>query len=338
MFINKRARGKDEYYYIEHSYRLDGKVKKISFYMQKNKPFNLSEFVKLNEKAINKITNEKVELYKKKYKQSSFFNYPNILENIEKIRTTFHILFTQLDKKSQDEIIDEYLRKSITSSMEMEGGTITYEVALEIDKSTLKEIPLKVNPLDIDLYKNIKKAYNHIEKTRIRRASAIAKIHGEMYNDIYGFAGNFKKQYSTFGLFEKAKTSLPKNVVKDLNNALDNYTKNKKGIYPFEAILKFHIEYQAVHPFKDGNSRLGRLLITHDLIKNGYPPPILKAKDSNNYRKYLVESINNKHTNNFYKLYYEKYKSTWQKFFSPILKEKIEKSIIFKEQHKVSKK
>jgi len=48
-------------------------------------------------------------------------------------------------------------------------------------------------------------------------------------------------------------------------------------------LARFHIEFEGIHPFIDGNGRTGRLLMNLDLIRNGFPPINVKFTDRKRY-------------------------------------------------------
>jgi Fic family protein len=60
-------------------------------------------------------------------------------------------------------------------------------------------------------------------------------------------------------------------VPKDIKNLLSWYTKNKKNLHPIVVAAYFHIGFEIIHPFVDGNGRVGRLLMNFILHQNGYP-------------------------------------------------------------------
>lgn len=332
MFINKRKINGKEYTYVDHSYRIGSKVKKVILYSPKKEESYINKFIIINSKAIDKIVDDRIIFFKKKYKINKFFLYGDVLEKIEKIRLNFNIIFSQLSEKDKKDIMQIYLRTFFVNSLEMEGGTVSYQVAEKLDNKKLRKKPDDVKQSDIILYNNIHKAYEFVNNLNIRSANDFRKIHKIMYQGVYDFAGRYRKTDVTFGVTEDAYTTNYKNIIPELKEKINIFKKNKRIIFSFENILRFHVNYQRVHPFIDGNSRLGRLILLIQLFKLGYPAPVLKKENSHSYRSSLVRAINKKDYTSFFKLNYNIYKRTWNKFFVKILNEKIKnsKKIIFK--------
>jgi len=80
--------------------------------------------------------------------------------------------------------------------------------------------------------------------------------------------------------------SSPKNIDQDLNNLLYRYDRELN----LNDIADFHIAFELIHPFADGNGRVGRLLMTYQAIKNNYIPPLIL----NDNRLDYLESLGDK--------------------------------------------
>ena len=68
-----------------------------------------------------------------------------------------------------------------------------------------------------------------------------------------------------------------------LTELLAENEERKKTMHPIERIARFHLEFEGIHPFIDGNGRTGRLILNLELIRNGYPAINVKFADRKRY-------------------------------------------------------
>jgi Fic family protein len=68
-----------------------------------------------------------------------------------------------------------------------------------------------------------------------------------------------------------------------MNGLIKNNEQNKKVMHPIERIARFHLDFEGIHLFIDGNGRTGRLVLNLDLMQNGCPPINVKFPDRRKY-------------------------------------------------------
>ena len=83
------------------------------------------------------------------------------------------------------------------------------------------------------------------------------------------------------------KLSHPHMISNDIENLLYRFKSNNMNL---EDIAEFHIFFERIHPFADGNGRVGRLLMAYQAIQNNIVPPLIKNENRDEYLK----AINNK--------------------------------------------
>ena len=104
--------------------------------------------------------------------------------------------------------------------------------------------------------------------------------------------GGFKVVPNIIGLVNVIKTSDPKDVEKDIDELLTDYLKLKK--VTLEDIIDFHVRFERIHPFGDGNGRVGRMIMFKECLKNNIMPFIILDKDRPYYMRGLKEYDNDK--------------------------------------------
>ena len=101
--------------------------------------------------------------------------------------------------------------------------------------------------------------------------------------------GEYKKLANEAG---NMQTSLPKNVVKDMAKLMEWYNSLEK--ITIKQIIEFHYRFERIHPFQDGNGRVGRIIAFKECLKNNIVPFIILDKDKLFYYRGLKEYKNEK--------------------------------------------
>ena len=118
----------------------------------------------------------------------------------------------------------------------------------------------------------------------------IKKLHFMLKHDTKDAAlpwfsvGDYKKRANVVGGRE---TSKPSEVARDMRALLERY--NARGNVTIEDIIEFHAEFEYIHPFQDGNGRVGRLIALKECLKNNIIPFIIEDSKKSFYYRGLSE-------------------------------------------------
>ena len=102
--------------------------------------------------------------------------------------------------------------------------------------------------------------------------------------------GEYKQRANTIGI--GIKTTSPNNVEKEMSKLMDWYNSLKQ--VSIKEIIEFHYRFESIHPFQDGNGRIGRIIMFKECLKNNIVPFIIKDEDKLFYYRGLKEYKNEK--------------------------------------------
>ena len=97
--------------------------------------------------------------------------------------------------------------------------------------------------------------------------------------------GDYKKRPNVIG--DMIETTHPSKVATETKKLLQAYRENSN--ITFEDIIDFHYKFEKIHPFQDGNGRVGRLIMFKECLKYNIPPFIIEDKSQDYYKRGLKE-------------------------------------------------
>lgn len=97
--------------------------------------------------------------------------------------------------------------------------------------------------------------------------------------------GDYKKRPNMIG--DMVETTHPSKVSREIKQLLKSYRENSNTT--FEDIVDFHYKFEKIHPFQDGNGRVGRLIMFKECLKYNIPPFIIEDISKDYYRRGLKE-------------------------------------------------
>lgn len=188
-------------------------------------------------------------------------------------------------------IDDAEMPESVYNSNAIENSTLslkeTEKILLEMSLS--REVSLR----EVFEAKNLARVMNYIrtkaKETELSR-ELILLLHEMLIGNIDDrIAGRFrqKNEYVRVG-FHIAPA--PEHVERMMEDLLAGYTSDMENYFS-DKIAKFHLDFETVHPFIDGNGRMGRVIINYQFSRLGYPWIIIRDKE----KKIYYQAFNDYH-------------------------------------------
>lgn len=229
--------------------------------------------------------------------------------------TLLDILQEEKSSKYQGGIYHKTQIELTYNSNHMEGSRLTHDqtryifetntIGIENEIINVDDIIETVNHFRcIDLI--IDHAKSMLSEKFIKELHLILKNGTSDSRKDWFMAGDYKKLPNEVGGIE---TALPEEVTDKMRSLLIEY--NAKAKKTFHDILDFHVKFERIHPFQDGNGRVGRLIMFKECLKNNIVPFIIEdnlkmfyyrgLKEWNNEKGYLTDTCLT--TQNKYKAY-----------------------------------
>lgn len=226
--------------------------------------------------------------------------------DLDKYLDSFRILFAFHSGKIENEEITYHDTREIFENgrvvnytgnprnvFEQQNQKLCYEV--------LKEKIIKKEPVSIELVKEIHKvltAGTYDERRYIENMER---------------PGEFKKHDYVTGIYEVG--SAVERVEMDLTEMITEIN-GYKGKDVLKVAAYLHARFEYIHPFADGNGRVGRTLMNYYLMTNDYPPIIVYDEDKHLYHECLQKYDETEELNPLYEFFKYETEKTWEKSLS----------------------
>lgn len=204
----------------------------------------------------------------------------NLLDMIDKKKI-------ELDKRRPltegevERLTEQFVIEYTYNSNAIEGNTLTLrETDLVLRGLTIDKKPLKDHMEAVGHREAFYFVRDLVKDNALLSESIIKQIHYLVLSDKKDDRGIYRR-IPVLILGAKHEPVQPYLIAPHLEKLLMEYHKSEEHIAT--KMARFHIEFEAIHPFIDGNGRTGRLLVNLELMKHGFPPIDIKFSDRLSY-------------------------------------------------------
>ena len=188
---------------------------------------------------------------------------------------------------NNNDYLEDFITRSTYHSNAIEGSTLTYaetyailynDNSFKIEGKEPREIYEAINhkkALEL-VFKNLQNEDGFDERF-------IKKLNETINRDIKDTEG-----YRPVQVFIRGSEHIPpapEKIPNLMTYFVYNYNHDEEDV--FTKIAKYHIEFEKIHPFEDGNGRTGRLLLNYELLKNDIPPVVISKEERVKYFEFL---------------------------------------------------
>ncbi|MBI2145555.1 Fic family protein [Candidatus Woesearchaeota archaeon] len=263
MNIVKRG----NFFYLAHSFRKSGRVMHREKYLGKQLPDNIEE---LKEAFLRKCLAE--EAFKK----------------LDKIKKNFAAEWSKYPESIKKNILTDFAIDFTYNTNAIEGSTLSLEDTEEVIRHKIS--PNK--PLS-DVQETLNHASTFFDVFNAKKdinPDMLLQWHLGVFKDTKpDIAGKFREYPVRVGSYIAPDWQDLPHLMKEL---FSFYGRNKYAMHAVELAARMHYKFEKIHPFGDGNGRVGRLILVHILKKRRYPMLTIEYKKRKPYYNALSKTEN----------------------------------------------
>lgn len=188
---------------------------------------------------------------------------------------------------------EQFIVEFTYNSNAIEGNTLTLrETDMVLRGLTIDQKPLK-DHMEAVGHKEAFEFISELAKSNTPMSESVIKqLHYLVLADKKDDRGLYRRVPVRI-MGAKHEPVQPYLIAPKIEQLLDGYAKGTEHIVP--KLARFHLDFESIHPFIDGNGRTGRLLVNFEFMKAGYPPIDIKFTDRVAYYK-AFDAYHEKHS------------------------------------------
>lgn len=247
--IRKKTVRKQTYYYLEHSFRENGRVEKKEKYLGKTLPKNIEG---LKQQFIS-------EIYREKW-----------FDIFDKIKEEYSAQEKSIPPSAKEKELENFAIKFTYDTNRIEGSTLTFrETSLLLEKGITPNAKPMRDVKEAEAHRKV--FYELVNFKKELSLDVILYFHKKLLEDTKkDIAGKIRQHQVTIA-GSKFMPPFPAEIYPLLMDFFKWYRKSKEKIHPVELAALVHLKLVTIHSFADGNGRISRLMMNFVLNKHGFP-------------------------------------------------------------------
>lgn len=267
---------------------------------------DLSEHKQVLQRRVHEVVFSSAVQY---YEKKAVFT-PKIIKKLEEARLWYAAISKRLTKNQLTDIINRFTINFTYESNAIEGNSLT-----------LKDVTFILHENRLMKGKDLREVYETLNtrkamellffgKLRIKEEN-ILFLHETLVKDT-GVSLGYKK-LPNFLLGRNVQTTPPEHAAEEMKKLLSWYHA-QEHLHPLQKAALFHGRFEKIHPFEDGNGRVGRVLLNAILREYNFPPLIIRKTQRIAYFNALQASDAG-HPEKLYWFLLDRFFQTYKQFF-----------------------